>query len=136
MKRRYLVIMTVLLLGMAAYSLAADYLHARRVHQLITELNQPYADIPSLLKNVDELDLPAQVWVLDQSRYSVQHYYESRAEAMVGEAKDNHNFDAALAELGEATPYYPDSAELQQERLSLQMRKAKFVSKSASDRPQ
>lgn len=135
MKRISLAIAAVLLLGAAIYSPASDYLQARQADRLIRALRDPYEDVPSLLKRVDDLNPPIQAWVLDQARPAVIKYFELRAESAIDSDKGHHDFDSALAGLHAVDIYYPDSAELEEEKLSILNRKYAYCANAAADKP-
>ena len=111
------------------YSPIKGYIHARRDSQIVAQIDSGNVDIPATLKMVsttfaaDERDN-----ILSNARDKIIKFYEATAEADIDESKGQYNYAAALGAIGEANTYYPDSAELSQETVSLNQRKATLIS--------
>ena len=123
----------VIILTFAFYIPVINYVHARRNNQIVAEIESGQADIPSVLKLVSTLDSDSQRAILDNAKDKVIKYFEGIAESNVDQSKAQYNYAVALDSINTANTYYPDSAELAQEKLSLQQRKATLLSQLTTE---
>ena len=126
-------IAAVILLTAGLYIPVMNYVHARRNNQIVAEIESGQSDIPSILKLVSALDTDSQRTILDNAKDKVIKYFEGIAESNVDQSKSQYNYAVALDSINTANTYYPDSAELAQEKLSLQQRKATLLSQLTTE---
>ncbi|MGH8401324.1 MAG: protein kinase domain-containing protein [Gammaproteobacteria bacterium] len=111
------------------YKPVVDYIHTRRNNQVITQIESGSVDVPQSLQIIATLDKDSQRYILDNAKDRIIKYFEQQAEDMVDESKGQYSYATALNEIDTATQYYSDSAELAQERASLNTRLNNLVLK-------
>lgn len=112
----------------AVYYPVTNYLHARRNSQIVAAIESGQANIPATLKLVATFDADSQRAILDNAKDKVIKYFENIAENDVDQSKGQYNYAGAMDAINTATTYYSDSAELSQEKLSLNQRKNTLLS--------
>jgi serine/threonine protein kinase len=112
----------LLVLVLLGYKPVVDYIHTRRNNQVIAQIESGSVSVPQSLQMIATLDKDSQRYILDNAKDRIIKYFEQQAEDMVDDTKGKYNFDSALNEINTATQYYSDSAELAQERASLNTR--------------
>ncbi|MGE5624018.1 MAG: bifunctional serine/threonine-protein kinase/formylglycine-generating enzyme family protein [Bacillota bacterium] len=127
-------IAAVLVLVLALYSPIVSYIHARRDNQIVAQIEAGTTDIPATLKMIttnfkkDEYQT-----ILDNAKDKIIKYYEKKAEDNIDQTKGQYNYAVAEDAIKEANTYYPDSAELAQEKVSLDQRKATLISQLTTE---
>ena len=123
----------VVILGFAFYIPVINYIHSRRNTQIVEQIEAGQGDIPSTLKLITSFDADSQRQILDSAKDKVIKYFEGIAETNVDQTKGQYNYAAALDAINSANTYYPDSAELSQEKLSLDQRKNTLLSQLTNE---
>ncbi|HET7650549.1 MAG TPA: protein kinase [Gammaproteobacteria bacterium] len=117
----------IVVLVALGYKPVVDYLHTRRNNQITAQIESGAISVPQGLQLIKELDKDSQRYILDNAKDRIIKYFEQQAESEVDDTKGNYNFAAALNEIDKATGYYSDSAELAQEKASLNNRLATLL---------
>ena len=120
-----LILVLFILLG---YRPVQSFINAYRNNSIVARLNSGNVDIPSILKLISSYDPDSQRYILENGKDKIIKYFESQAEAFVDDAHGQYNYPAAFDEIAKASSYFPDSAELLQERSSLETRRANLLS--------
>ncbi len=126
-------IAAVIILTFAFYIPVINYVHARRNNQIVAQIEAGQLDIPATLKLVDTFDSDSKRAILDNAKDKIIKYFEDIAENDVDQSKGQYNYAAALDAIASANSYYPDSAELAQETVSLQNRKNTLLSQLTTE---
>ncbi|MGH8280282.1 MAG: protein kinase domain-containing protein [Gammaproteobacteria bacterium] len=126
---RYTLFAAVLVLVIAAlgYKPMQSYLRAHRNNAMLAQINSGSTDIPSALSQIAGFDPDSQRFILENGKNRIIRYFESQAEAFVNQGNGQYNYPAALDEIARAARYFPDSAELAQEKASLESRRANLL---------
>ncbi len=118
------ILIILILLG---YKPVEGYLHARRNNDVVARIQSGNVDIPSVLKLINAYDPDSQRYILENGKDKIIKYFEAQAEGFVDQAHSQYNYPAAFDEISRASKYYPDSAELLQEKSSLESRRANLL---------
>ena len=119
------VILTILIF--LGYKPVEGYFHTRRNNDVVIRIQSGNVDIPSVLRLISSYDPDSQRYILENGKDRIIKYFEAQAEAFVDEGHGQYNYPAALDTLSRASKYYSDSAELQQEKSSLENRRASLL---------
>lgn len=111
------------------YKSAQSYLRNHRNNTVVTRINSGNTDIPSALRLIAGYDPDSQRFILENGKSRIIRYFETQAEAFVDQEHGQYNYPAALDEIARASKYFPDSAELAQEKASLESRRANLMVK-------
>jgi len=109
------------------YRPVENFFNARRNNTIVYRIQSGIVDIPSILKLISSYDPESQRYILENGKDKIIKYYEAQAEAFVDEGHRQYNYPAAFDEISKAAGYYPDSAELLQEKSSLDSRRANLL---------
>jgi len=118
------ILVILILLG---YKPVESYLNTRRNNNVVTRIQSGDVDIPSVLRLISSYDPESQRSILENGKDKIIKYFEAQAEAFVDENHEQYNYPAAFDEISKVSGYYPDSAELLQEKSSLESRRATLL---------
>lgn len=121
------VLLLVIILVLLGYKPVEGYLRARRNNAIVNQIQSGNTDVPAVLKLISRFDPESQRFILENSKDKIIKYFETQAEAFVDQAHGQYNYPAALDEIARASQYYSDSAELAQEKSSLENRRATLL---------
>ena len=117
----------VIILILLGYKPVESYFNTRRNNEVVARIQSRSVDIPSVLRLIAGYDPESQRYILENGKEKIVKYFEAQAEAFVDESHGQYNYPAAFDELSKASGYYPDSAELLQEKASLESRRANLL---------
>ncbi|MGA9852789.1 MAG: protein kinase [Gammaproteobacteria bacterium] len=117
----------LIILVLLGYKPVEGYLHTRRNNDIVARIQSGNVDIPSVLKLISRYDPESQRYILENGKDRIIKYFEAQAEAFVDQDHGQYNYPAALDEISRVSKYYPDSAELLQEKSSLETRRANLL---------
>ena len=127
------VLLLLILLVVLGYKPVEGYLRARRNNEIVNQIQSGNTDVPAVLKLISSFDPESQRFILENSKERIIKYFEAQAEAFVDQAHGQYNYPAALDEITRASRYFSDSAELAQEKSSLESRQANLVAELTGD---
>ncbi len=119
------VLLTIFIL--LGYRPVENFFNARRNNNIVSRIQSGIVDIPSILRLISSYDPDSRRYILENGKDKIIKYYEAQAEAFVDEGHGQYNYPAAFDEISKAAGYYPDSAELLQEKSSLESRSANLL---------
>ncbi|MGH8282532.1 MAG: protein kinase domain-containing protein, partial [Gammaproteobacteria bacterium] len=122
-----IIVVILIILVLLGYKPVEGYLHTRRNNDVVARIQSGNVDIPSVLKLISGYDPASQRYILENGKAKIIKYFEAQAEAFVDQAHGQYNYPAAFDEISRASKYYPDSAELLQEKSSLESRRASLL---------
>lgn len=109
------------------YRPVENFFNARRNNNIVSRIQSGIVDIPSILRLISSYDPESRRYILENGKDKIIKYYEAQAEAFVDESHGQYNYPTAFDEISNASRYYPDSAELLQEKSSLESRRANLL---------
>ena len=121
------VLLLVIVLVVLGYKPVEGYLRTRRNNAIVAQIQSGNTDVPAVLKMITRFDPESQRIILESSKDKIIKYFETQAEAFVDQAHGQYNYPAALDEIARASRYFSDSAELAQEKSSLESRRANLL---------
>ena len=126
----------IIVLVLALYSPIKTYVHLRRDNRIIAQIAADPTQIPNALKQAAAFgndDVKAIIQDPDTAKL-IRQYYVGVAEADVEESKGQYNYAAAEQVIDDITKnYFPDSADLAQEKVSLDQRKANLINQMTKE---
>ena len=94
---------------------ARQYFKQRENDAIISALKETDNNVVNnALAKLDKLDKNSRDTVLNETKDTLIHYFEQRADTEIDSSKNKYNYKTALAILQEAKHYYPDSNKLAQ----------------------
>ncbi|MGH8397170.1 MAG: protein kinase domain-containing protein [Gammaproteobacteria bacterium] len=124
------ILIILILLG---YKPVEGYFHTRRNNDIVAKIQSGNVDIPSVLKLISVYDTDSQRYILENGKDKIIKYFEAQAEGFVDQTHGQYNYPAAFDEISRASKYYPDSAELLQEKSSLESRRANLLAELTTE---
>jgi serine/threonine protein kinase len=122
-----IVIAILTIFVLLGYRPVENFFNTRRNNDIVSKIQSGIVDIPSILRLISSYDSESQRYILENGKDKIIKYYEAQAEAFVDESHGQYNYPAAFDEISKASGYYPDSAELLQEKSSLESRRATLL---------
>ena len=121
----------LLVIGLAAFEPAREYLHARQLQNTISGLASGTAGtMPARLAEVRLLTKTDQVLISNDeaAKRAIQAYFRDKIAALIDDRDDNHDFQAAQAVIAEIREFYPGSVFLQEQSSLLTRAAARIIS--------